>query len=225
MTALGYAEGRDYLIEIRSDKTRPELLPALAAELVALKVDLILPGGTPSSVAASKATHDIPILIATVGDPIGSGLVASMAHPGGNVTGLTSISTELVTKRLHLLRQLVPGIRRVGLLYDPDNRNDAPSAPRFEADCANLQLQPILGLARSAGEIAAALEKFASQKVEGFIVATGNANTAALDDIVGYAAKHRLPAIRSKPPAHVFTYGSRRSHRAPHTAAARLRHP
>src|SRR5437016_3916606 len=116
MSALGYAEGRDYVIELRSAQSNPTRLPRLAAELVALQVDLIVTGGTPAAVAASKATGEIPILIATVGDPVGSGLVASMARPGGNVTGLTSLSTELVTKRLDLLHQLLPRIRRVGLL-------------------------------------------------------------------------------------------------------------
>src|SRR5262244_566733 len=195
MRALGYTEGRDYAIELRSARSNLSRLPALAAELVALRVDLIVTGGTPSAVAASKATREIPILIATVGDPVGSGLVASMAHPGGNVTGLTSLSTELVTKRLDLLHQLVPRIRRVGLLYDPTNLNDAPSAPRFESDCTKLQFEPILAPARNAEEFAGAFEKLASSKAEGLIVTTGNTNTAALAEIVGYAAKHRLPAM------------------------------
>ena len=195
MSALGYAEGTDYVIEVRSAHSNPGQLPALAVELVALHVDLIVPGGTPSALAASRATREIPILIATVGDPVGSGLVASMAHPGKNVTGLTSLSTELVTKRLDLLHQLSPQIRRVGLLYDPNNPNDAPSAPQFESDCAKLQLQSILVPARSADEIAASFEKLTSSKAEGLIVATGNTNTAALDEIVRYAAKQRLPAI------------------------------
>ena len=97
MSALGYAEGSDYMIEVRptADLAR---LPALAAELVALKVDVILTAGTPSLAAASKATREIPILTATAGDPVGNGLAASLARPGGNVTGLTSMSTELFTK-------------------------------------------------------------------------------------------------------------------------------
>jgi len=195
MSALGYAEGRDYVIEVRSAQSDPSQLPRLAVELVALHVDLIVPGGTPSAIAASRATREIPILIATVGDPVGSGLVASMAHPGKNVTGLTSLSTELVTKRLDLLRQLLPQIHRVGLLYDPTNPNDAPSAPQFESDCVKFHFQSILAPARNADEIAASFEKLASHKAEGLIVATGNTNTAALDEIVRYVAKQRLPAI------------------------------
>ena len=195
MSDLGYAEGRDYVIELRSAHSSVVRLPALAAELVALKVDLIVAGGTPAAVAASKATGDVPILIATVGDPLGSGLAASMAHPGGNVTGLTSLSTELITKRLDLLRQIVPRIRRVGLLYDPTNPNDAPSAPRFESDCIKLHVEPMLVPARNAQEIATAFETLARDEAEGLIVATGNTNTAALEQIVGYAAQQRLPAI------------------------------
>jgi putative ABC transport system substrate-binding protein len=195
MSGLGYVEGRDYVIEIRSAHADMSRLPDLAAELVALRVDLVVAGGTPAALAASRATADIPILIATVGDPLGSGLVTSMAHPGKNVTGLTSLSTELINKRLDLLRQILPGIHRVGLLYDPTNPNDAPSAPRFESDCVKFRFDPILAPARNTEEIAAAFRTLAQDGVEGLIVATGNTNTAALDQIIGYAAQHHLPTM------------------------------
>ena len=143
MRELGYAEGRDYVIEHRSAQNDLARLPALAAELVALKVDVIVSSGTPSAVAAHKATREIPILIVTVGDPVGSGLAATLRRPGGNVTGLTSITTELITKRLDLLRQIVPGMRRVGFLYNPDNAANALGLRQFESDCGKLELKSI----------------------------------------------------------------------------------
>ena len=97
MSALGYAEGRDYVIEQRSAQSDVARLPALATELVALKVDIIVSQGTPAAVAASKATREIPILMAIAGDPVGTGLAASLARPGGNVTGFTNLASELVT--------------------------------------------------------------------------------------------------------------------------------
>ena len=112
MTALGYADGRDYLIETRAAGVDPARLAAMAAELAALKVDLILTGGTTTIMAASRATRTIPIVMTTAVDPVGNGVAASLARPGGNVTGLATISNELSSKLLDLLRQMVPGLLR-----------------------------------------------------------------------------------------------------------------
>ena len=195
MSALGYAEGRDYLIESRSAQSEIARLPALAAELVALNVDIILPSGVPSAVAASKTTHEIPILIATVGDPVGSGLAASLARPGGNVTGLTNIALELNTKRLDLLRQLLPRMRRAGFLYDPNNQTNVRGLTQFESDCKKLQLQPIRAPARKGEEIAAAFMTLARDKAQGLIVSSGSTTSALRQGIIENAAKHRLPAV------------------------------
>ena len=195
MSALGYAEGRDYLIEFRGAQADLARLPALAAELVAMKVDIIVSSATPSAVAASKATREIPILTTTAGDLVGNGLAASLAHPGGNVTGLTSLASELITKRLDLLRQLLPRLRRVGLLYDPNNQNNALQLAQFESDCDKLKIQPIRAPARKAEEIAAAFETLARDKVHGLIVPNSIANMASRERIIEHAAKHRLPAV------------------------------
>ena len=212
MSALGYAEGRDYVIEIRSAQSDPARLPALAAELVALKVDVIVSQGTPSAVAASKATREIPILITTVGDPVGIGLAASLARPGGNVTGLTSLGTELYTKRLDLLTKLLPRMRRVGLLYDPNNQNDALTLTRFESDCAKLQLQRIRAPARKPEEIAAAFMTLARYKAQGLIVTANSTNDASQKRIIEHAAKHRLPAAYGRSEyaeaGGLFSYGT-----------------
>jgi putative tryptophan/tyrosine transport system substrate-binding protein len=110
---LGWVEGQDFAIEARFAEGNPERLPALAAQLVHQRVDLILAGSTPGTLAAKQATSTIPIVMVTTGDPVGGGLVASLAQPGGNVTGLTSLGQELSAKRLELLKEAVPGVARV----------------------------------------------------------------------------------------------------------------
>src|SRR5437763_7722490 len=116
---LGYVEGRNLMIEYRDAEGKVERLPALAAELVALKVDIIVASGTLAALAAKQATKTVPIVFSPAGDPVGSGLVTSLARPGGNVTGLSAFAPELVGKRLELLKQAVPGVSRVAVLWQP----------------------------------------------------------------------------------------------------------
>jgi putative ABC transport system substrate-binding protein len=117
---LGYVEGRNLVIEYRNAEGKLERLPALAAELVALKVDVIVAAaGTPPALAAKRATRDLPIIFIGVGNPVTSGLVTSLARPGGNFTGLSALSPELVGKGLELLKQAVPGLSRVAFLWQP----------------------------------------------------------------------------------------------------------
>lgn len=119
---LGYIEGQNIAIEYRFASGRVERLPELAAELVRLKLDVIVTPATPASVAAKQATSTIPIVFAAVADALGAGLVANIARPGGNVTGLTSISAELGGKRLELLKEVAPKASRVAVLYNPADR-------------------------------------------------------------------------------------------------------
>jgi putative tryptophan/tyrosine transport system substrate-binding protein len=121
MRELGWSEGRNLAIEYRWAEGRTERLPELADELVRLKVDVIVTHNTPPPLAAKQATSVIPIVFATAGDPVGTGIVASLARPGGNVTGLSSQSPDAAGKRLELLRQLVPGLRRLAVLSDIGN--------------------------------------------------------------------------------------------------------
>ena len=116
---LAYVEGRNLLIEYRDAEGKLKRLPALAAELVALKVDVIVASGTPAALAAKQATRTLPIVFAGVADPVGSGLVTTLAQPGGNVTGLSGLGSELVGKCLELLTQAVPGVSRVAVLWQP----------------------------------------------------------------------------------------------------------
>ena len=119
LSKLGWIEGKNITIEYRFAEQKPERLPELAADLVRLKVDLIVAAGTPSALAAKKATTTIPIVMASSTDPVGVGLVASLARPGGNVTGLSGLAAELNTKRLEILKDAIPKLARVGLLRSP----------------------------------------------------------------------------------------------------------
>jgi len=115
---LGYGEGRNIVIEYRDAEGKRERLPALAAELVALKVDVIVTGGTVQALAAKQATTTLPIVFSQVGDPVASGLVTSLGRPGGNATGLSTLAPDLVGKCLEQLKQVVPGVSRVSVLRD-----------------------------------------------------------------------------------------------------------
>jgi putative ABC transport system substrate-binding protein len=135
---LGYVEGRTVVIEYRDAEGQLNRLPALAAELVALKVDVIQVGGTPQALAAKQATKTIPIVFAAAGDPVTSGLVTSLARPGGNITGLSIINPELIGKWMELLTQAVPGVTRVAVLWDPATiRERWRSASRSRLRCCS----------------------------------------------------------------------------------------
>ncbi len=118
---LGYTEGQTIALEVRWDEHQSERWPDLAADLVRLRVDIIVAGSTPAALAAKHATRTIPIIVAGVGDPVGDGLVASLAQPGGNITGLSNMAPEITGKRLELLKEAVPGLSRVALLLDAGN--------------------------------------------------------------------------------------------------------
>ena len=129
---LGYVEGRDLVTEYRDAEGKPERFPALAAELAALKIDVIVTaGGTLAVLAAKRATTTIPIVFTVVGDPVAEGVVSSLARPGGNVTGLSLVSTELVVKSLQLLKQAVPRVSRIAFMLKPDAMPDAARKERL----------------------------------------------------------------------------------------------
>ena len=141
----GWIEGKNITIAYRFSEKKRERVPELAAaDLVHLKVDLIVVSGTPASLAAKRATHTIPIVMANVGDPVGAGLVASLARPGGNVTGLASLSTQLITKRLEILKDAVPRLSRIGLLQTLGSAGDLQLKEiRPAASALNLKLDEI----------------------------------------------------------------------------------
>ena len=141
MRALGYVEGQNLVMEYRAAEGQYERLPALAAELVRLKVDVLLAVITPAALAAKHATTTIPIVMMGVGDPVGSGLVDSLARPGGNVTGLASLDPELVGKQLELLKDVLPTVSRVAILWNPANPAHALAVPQADVAAQRLGVQ------------------------------------------------------------------------------------
>jgi len=139
---LGYVEGQNLVIAIRYAEGRPERLPELAADLVRHPVDvLVAAGGTPVALAAKRATTTIPIVMTNVGDPVEAGLVASLARPGGNLTGLSSMSPDITGKRLELLKEVVPALSRVAVLWNPANPSAALQLQELQTAARALQLQ------------------------------------------------------------------------------------
>jgi putative tryptophan/tyrosine transport system substrate-binding protein len=157
MNELGWIEGRNIAMEYRWAEGRSERYSEIAAELVRLKVDLIMTHGTQGALAAKAATSVIPIIAAVVGNPVGTGLVASLARPGGNVTGLSVQSTDVATKRLELLREVVPGLRRLAILADVDNPVTVQELREVQATAGALGLVATALEIRRAEDIAPAL--------------------------------------------------------------------
>jgi putative ABC transport system substrate-binding protein len=196
MRERGYVEGRDYRMERRYAANDLGRLPGLAAELVALHVDIIVALTTAGAIAAHKVTREIPI-VTNAGDPVGNGLAANLSHPGGNVTGTTSLSSELYTKRVDLLRQLLPGVQRVGFLYNPDNPADQFGLKQYDSACNNIGIRPIRSSARNANELAPAFETLSQAKVQALVV-TSRSMLDWRDKIIEAAARNRLPTVYTR---------------------------
>lgn len=195
MAERGYVEGPSLVIAYRSAEGRTEAFPQLAAELVRAKVDLILTRGTPATLAAKRATTSIPIVMAAVSDPVESGLAASLARPGGNVTGLTSATGELAPKRLELLKALVPKMTRVAAYANLGNAAAAATWRETEIAARALGLEPLLLDVRSPAKIASAFEDAARSRADALLVGIETLAQSNRDAIVELAGKHRLPAM------------------------------
>ena len=195
MEERGYVEGPSLVILYRTAQGRTERYDELAAELVRSKVDLILARGTPATLAAQKATSTIPIVMTAVADPVESGLAASLAKPGGNVTGLTSATAELVPKRLELLRALVPKMTRVAAYSNLANVAAAATWKEIEAAAKALGLEPLLLAVRTPEQIAPAFAEAARRGAQGLIIGGETLAQSNRKAIVELAAKHRLPAM------------------------------
>jgi len=196
---LGYVEGRNLVIEYREAEGKADRLPALAAELVALKVDVILAAGsTLTARVAKEATTTIPIVFAAVGDPVGSGLVTSLARPGGNVTGLSSFGAELVGKRLELLKQAVPGVDRVAVLWFPGalgERTDKDMLREAEAAARALAVRLQVVEARGPADFDRAFSDMTRARAGVLTVLPANMFLREHKRLVDLAAKNRLPAV------------------------------
>jgi putative ABC transport system substrate-binding protein len=193
---LGWVEGKNITIEYRFADQKPERLRELAAELVRLKVDLIVTYGGPPPVAAKRATSTIPIVMAT-GDPVGAGLVVSLARPGGNVTGLSSLTAELHTKRLEVLKDAVPKLTRVGILRSVavDSDQDIQwNELRRAAPALKVKLEEI-ETELEAKSLESALQTLKQKQVGAIMTGVGGRFFAERKQIVELARNFRLPAI------------------------------
>src|SRR5437867_3244315 len=190
---LGYVEGRNLTIEYRSADGRAERFPDLAAELVRLKVDLIVTRGTPAAKAAKNATETIPVVMATMGDP--RAIVASFARPGGNITGVTTFSTELTAKRIELLKELVPNLSRVGLLHNMGNPAAPPEWEETKTAARTLGLQAELFDVRSQGDLTRAFDPAVRQGVDALVIGADGLTQMHQQTILDLVGRNRLPVV------------------------------
>jgi putative tryptophan/tyrosine transport system substrate-binding protein len=195
LSGLGWIEGKNLIYEGRYAENRPERLPALVAELIGLNVDVIVATGTLAPIAAKRATTTIPIVMTTAGDPLGSGLVASLAKPGGNVTGLSLMAPELAGKRLELLKEVIPGLTRIAVLWNAANPYSATGfdQTKLAAERLGIEVQS-LGL-RGPDDLDGALEGALRQNAAALITIEDPLIFDNRKQIVTFAAKSRLPAI------------------------------
>ena len=193
---LGYVEGRNLLIDYRWAAGREDRLPALAAELVQLNAEVIVASATPAVSAAKRATSTIPIVMTAVADPVGDGLVASLGHPGGNVTGMTLLSTELAGKRLQLMRELLPRATHIAVLALGTGFDATPLLlTALRAAAQKLDLELFIQLVTKAEELPGAFTEFQKAGAQALIVQLSPLTIDRRDTIVELAAQYRLPAM------------------------------
>jgi len=190
---LGYVEGKNIIIEYRYADGKFERLTELAAELVRLNIDVLVGGGAPAAHAAKNATRTIPIVMQS-GDPVGTGLVASLARPGGNITGLSDFTVGVVTKRLELLKEVVPSVSRVAVLWNPNNPANPVTLKETQAVAPALGVTLLSLEVKGAEDIDTALTAITKER-PGALIVFGGVVTAHARRIAELAVKSRLPAI------------------------------
>jgi putative ABC transport system substrate-binding protein len=192
----GYVEGENVAVEYRYDDSEPERLPALAADLIRRRVNVIAVLSAPASLAVAKATASIPTVFMVPEDPVRLGLVASLARPGGNRTGINFFTAELASKRLELLRTLVPSAKRVAILLNPAEPTIAAANLRDAAPAASaMELELHVLNATTSTEIDAAFTIIASERLEALLISSGPFFTERRVQLAQLATKHSIPAI------------------------------
>jgi putative ABC transport system substrate-binding protein len=195
MRELGYVEGKNLQVEFRWAEGKYERLSGLAAELVQLKVDVIVAAGAQDIDAARKATSTIPIVMATSPDPVVSGFAKTLAHPGGNITGLTNFTVDISPKLFEMLQSMVPKLSRLAVMMNPVNSSHAGVLQSVESAAQKAGVKVLPVEARSAVEIERAFSTMAQAKAGGVLVPRDGFYIQQLDQIAKLAAKHRLPSI------------------------------
>src|SRR5262249_36673758 len=201
LAATGLIEGQNVQLEVRSAEGGDDLLPKKATELVRLKADVIVASLTPAIQAARHATSDIPIVMAPAGDPVATGLISSLARPGGNITGVSGATVETAGKRLELIRELSPSVSRVGVLANETDPFALPFVAQLGRSARSLRVEIEVILVRPDAPQAPAFEAMSAKRLDAFIIELGTIRP----DTAGLAIKHRLPS--SGPSAWPFAGG------------------
>jgi putative ABC transport system substrate-binding protein len=197
LSALGYVEGRNVVIEYRWAEGKYESFAGLIAELIALKVDVIVTAGTPATLAVKKATTRVPLIMIAVGDPVGTGIVASLARPGGNITGLSSMAPDLEGKRLELLREVAPGLSRIAVFWNPANAFNAGAMKQVRAAAEALRISVLPLAVRTAEELDGAFAAIVKERPEALIVFADRIFLHNRMRMMEFAAKNRLPSVNA----------------------------
>jgi ABC-type uncharacterized transport system substrate-binding protein len=197
LRGLGWVNGRNLQVDHRWGAGNPERIAAFAKELVALKPEVIVAHTTPSVIALRRETNTVPLVFVQVSDPIGTGFITNMAHPGGNITGFTNFESSMVGKWVEMLKEMAPGISRVAFLFNPQT---APYVTRYyqgplEASARALGIEPWAASVSSVADIESAIAKFGREPGGGFIMMPDSFNIVHRDRITALAAQYRLPAI------------------------------
>lgn len=194
MQQYDYELNKDYVIEVRSGNGDLKRLDAMAAELVALKVDIFIPTGTTQTIAVTKAARDTPIIFVTVGDPIRAGIVKSLPRPGGYVTGFTNNAADLMIKKLELAQELLPKLRSIGYLFNPAVFNERADYQSLLAAANKASIKVAAANSQDKAALSTEFDKLVRDKVGAVIIAAGT-NMAQRDAIADQALKHRLPTV------------------------------
>jgi len=195
LQAYGYIEGRNITIEVRKGDDRLERLTAAAVELAGIPVDLIATWGTPASRAAQQATTTIPIVAIAIGDPIRAGLVASLARPGGNITGNTILASEIVAKRVQLLKELIPHANRLGFLWNPDNESNVAQLAQLKDTLAKFGMSLIPVAVRSSADLDGALAAMRHERPDAFQMTNDPLHRKHLKEIISLVDQSGLPGM------------------------------
>jgi putative ABC transport system substrate-binding protein len=222
LAARGYVEGRNTMLMSWSADSEPQRLPAMAAELVALKPDVIVAAGGPAAEALSKATKTIPIVLWGVGDPVGLGLVENVARPGGNITGITELSTELTAKRLQLLKEAIPSAARIGIIWNATDRAMTLRAEEFAKTAPGLGVEMLPLPVRDAAEIDGVLAGLGTAPPDAIVVVTDPITRRKEAAILEFLTGHGLPSMYEFPDSAkrgaLLSYGPNLGELAPRAA-------
>lgn len=192
---LGYIDGQNIVFEYRSAAGQPDRLATVASDLARLPVDIIMASGSAASRAAQQATTTIPIVMIAIGDPVRAGLVASLARPGGNITGNTILGTEMSAKRMQLLKEVIPGLLRVAFLWNPNNLSHLAYLEEWRTVAPSLDVKLILVEVGSSDQFDSAFTAMMQERPDGFLITADALHLAHIGWIINFMAKNRLPAM------------------------------